>query len=86
MRDINELYQGTQAECMKQCLRLKYTKKECEEQWCAERHVTVHMREGSDCGCSKKSKETADEEEFEMQLKNKKKLTESLIKKFRFRS
>ena len=40
----------------------------------------------SHCGCSKKAKETADEEEFEMQLKNKKKLTESLIKKFRFRS
>ena len=40
----------------------------------------------SHCGCSKKSKETADEEEFEMQLKNKKKLTESIIKKFRFGS
>jgi hypothetical protein len=40
----------------------------------------------SHCGCSKKSKETADEEEFEMQLKNKKKLTESIIKNFRFGS
>ena len=40
----------------------------------------------SHCGCSKKAKETADEEEFEMQLKNKKKLTESIIKKFRFGS
>ena len=84
MRDINELYQGTQAECMKHCLRLKYTKKECEEHWCTKYQVT--QQDESHCGCSKKSKETADEEEFEMQLKNKKKLTESIIKKFRFGS
>ena len=45
-----------------------------------------HMQKESHCGCSKESKETADEEEFEMQLKNKKKLTESIIKKFRFGS
>lgn len=48
--------------------------------------IPTGFDEASDYNFSKKSKETADEEEFEMQLKKKKELTESIIKKFRFGS
>jgi len=38
---LAELYQGTKKECLKQCSRLGYSKKECESYWCRESQVTV---------------------------------------------